>query len=96
MQRKSMTAFIEWHQLYIQMLTITQIVRILIIAALKCIFVHSDNSHACIAWECSVLWLFCPTVSVILSLQFNSLGPESCIFLRDLLLDPKSSIRSLQ
>nr|XP_046244025.1 NLR family member X1 [Scatophagus argus] len=31
-----------------------------------------------------------------LNLQFNSLGPKSCIFLRDLLLDPKSSIRSLQ
>ncbi|XP_029922118.1 NLR family member X1 [Myripristis murdjan] len=31
-----------------------------------------------------------------LNLQFNSLGPESCIILRDLLLDPKSSIRSLQ
>uniref|UniRef100_UPI0037E8E46F NLR family member X1 isoform X2 n=1 Tax=Semicossyphus pulcher TaxID=241346 RepID=UPI0037E8E46F len=31
-----------------------------------------------------------------LNLQFNSLGPESCILLRDLLLDPKSSIRSLQ
>ncbi|XP_045930013.1 NLR family member X1 [Micropterus dolomieu] len=31
-----------------------------------------------------------------LNLQFNSLGPESCIFLRDLLLDAKSSIRSLQ
>ncbi|KAM9358673.1 NLR family member X1 [Symphorus nematophorus] len=31
-----------------------------------------------------------------LNLQFNSLGPDSCILLRDLLLDPKSSIRSLQ
>ncbi|XP_068440427.1 NLR family member X1 isoform X2 [Clinocottus analis] len=31
-----------------------------------------------------------------LNLQFNSLGPESCFFLRDLLLDPMSSIRSLQ
>ncbi|XP_039978922.1 NLR family member X1 isoform X2 [Xiphias gladius] len=31
-----------------------------------------------------------------LNLQFNSLGSESCILLRDLLLDPKSSIRSLQ
>ncbi|CAL8344126.1 unnamed protein product [Arctogadus glacialis] len=31
-----------------------------------------------------------------LNLQFNSLGPESCIFLSDLLLDPKSDIRSLQ
>ncbi|KAM8767915.1 NLR family member X1 isoform 2-T6 [Acanthopagrus schlegelii] len=31
-----------------------------------------------------------------LNLQFNSLGPESCILLRDLLLDSKSSIRSLQ
>ncbi|KAF7658425.1 hypothetical protein LDENG_00013100 [Lucifuga dentata] len=31
-----------------------------------------------------------------LNLQFNSLGPESCILLRDLLLDPKSSVRSLQ
>lgn len=31
-----------------------------------------------------------------LNLQFNSLGPESCILLRDLLLDPKSSIISLQ
>uniref|UniRef100_A0A4W6C343 NLR family member X1 n=1 Tax=Lates calcarifer TaxID=8187 RepID=A0A4W6C343_LATCA len=30
-----------------------------------------------------------------LNLQFNSLGPESCILLRDLLLDPKSSIRAL-
>ncbi|KAA8594385.1 hypothetical protein FQN60_005219 [Etheostoma spectabile] len=30
------------------------------------------------------------------SLQFNSLGPESCILLRDLLIDPKSSIKSLQ
>ncbi|XP_078101929.1 NLR family member X1 isoform X1 [Sander vitreus] len=31
-----------------------------------------------------------------LNLQFNSLGPESCILLRDLLLDPKSSIKSLK
>ncbi|XP_068601907.1 NLR family member X1 [Brachionichthys hirsutus] len=31
-----------------------------------------------------------------LNLQFNNLGPESCILLRDLLLDPKSSIMSLQ
>ncbi|XP_033953423.1 NLR family member X1 isoform X1 [Pseudochaenichthys georgianus] len=31
-----------------------------------------------------------------LNLQFNSLGPESCILLRDLLLDPESCIRSLQ
>lgn len=31
-----------------------------------------------------------------LNLQFNSLGPESCILLRDLLLDPKSVIRSLK
>ncbi|XP_029964936.1 NLR family member X1 [Salarias fasciatus] len=31
-----------------------------------------------------------------LNLQFNSLGPESCILLRDLLVDPKSSIKSLQ
>ncbi|XP_032362598.1 NLR family member X1 isoform X2 [Etheostoma spectabile] len=31
-----------------------------------------------------------------LNLQFNSLGPESCILLRDLLIDPKSSIKSLQ
>ncbi|XP_054458377.1 NLR family member X1 [Anoplopoma fimbria] len=31
-----------------------------------------------------------------LNLQFNSLGPESCVLLRDLLLDPMSSIRSLQ
>uniref|UniRef100_A0A1A8UQZ7 NLR family member X1 n=4 Tax=Nothobranchius furzeri TaxID=105023 RepID=A0A1A8UQZ7_NOTFU len=31
-----------------------------------------------------------------LNLQFNSLGPESCVTLRDLLLDPKSSISSLQ
>ncbi|XP_034557043.1 NLR family member X1 isoform X2 [Notolabrus celidotus] len=31
-----------------------------------------------------------------LNLQFNSLGPDSCILLRDLLLDPKTSIRSLQ
>ncbi|XP_062242637.1 NLR family member X1 isoform X2 [Platichthys flesus] len=31
-----------------------------------------------------------------LNLQFNSLGPESCIVLGDLLRDPKSSIRSLQ
>ncbi|XP_069578611.1 NLR family member X1 isoform X1 [Brachyistius frenatus] len=31
-----------------------------------------------------------------LNLQFNSLGPESCILLRDLLRDPKSSVRSLQ
>ncbi|KAF3847303.1 hypothetical protein F7725_020331 [Dissostichus mawsoni] len=30
-----------------------------------------------------------------LNLQFNSLGPESCILLRDLLLDPESCIRSL-
>ncbi|XP_021437599.2 NLR family member X1 isoform X1 [Oncorhynchus mykiss] len=30
-----------------------------------------------------------------LNLQFNSLGPESCILLRDLLLDPNSTIRSL-
>ncbi|CAF95512.1 unnamed protein product, partial [Tetraodon nigroviridis] len=31
-----------------------------------------------------------------LNLQFNNLGPESCIILRDLLLDPNSSVRSLQ
>ncbi|XP_023121940.1 NLR family member X1 isoform X1 [Amphiprion ocellaris] len=31
-----------------------------------------------------------------LNLQFNSLGPESCILLRDLLLDSKILIRSLQ
>ncbi|XP_053177161.1 NLR family member X1 isoform X2 [Scomber japonicus] len=31
-----------------------------------------------------------------LNLQFNSLGPDSCILLRDLLLDPKSAIKSLQ
>ncbi|XP_070684677.1 NLR family member X1 [Pempheris klunzingeri] len=31
-----------------------------------------------------------------LNLQFNSLGPESCIHLRELLRDPNSSIRSLQ
>ncbi|KAM9317518.1 NLR family member X1 [Pholidichthys leucotaenia] len=31
-----------------------------------------------------------------LNLQFNSLGPESCILLRDLLLEPKAVIRSLQ
>nr|XP_057936465.1 NLR family member X1 isoform X1 [Doryrhamphus excisus] len=31
-----------------------------------------------------------------LNLQYNSLGPESCIFLRDLLLDPKISIKVLQ
>uniref|UniRef100_A0A8C2WM64 NLR family member X1 n=1 Tax=Cyclopterus lumpus TaxID=8103 RepID=A0A8C2WM64_CYCLU len=31
-----------------------------------------------------------------LNLQYNSLGPESCVLLRDLLLDPMSSIRSLQ
>ncbi|KAJ3590183.1 hypothetical protein NHX12_008137 [Muraenolepis orangiensis] len=31
-----------------------------------------------------------------LNLQFNSLGPDSCIILRDLLLDSKSDIRSLQ
>ncbi|XP_061574727.1 NLR family member X1 isoform X1 [Cololabis saira] len=31
-----------------------------------------------------------------LNLQFNSLGPDSCILLRDLLLDPKASITSLQ
>ncbi|XP_061136889.1 NLR family member X1 isoform X2 [Syngnathus typhle] len=30
------------------------------------------------------------------SLQFNSLGPDSCIFLRDLLLDSKSCVRVLQ
>uniref|UniRef100_A0AAQ6IM54 NACHT domain-containing protein n=1 Tax=Anabas testudineus TaxID=64144 RepID=A0AAQ6IM54_ANATE len=30
-----------------------------------------------------------------LNLQFNSLGPESCVILRDLLLDPESSIKSL-
>ncbi|XP_041850210.1 NLR family member X1 [Melanotaenia boesemani] len=32
----------------------------------------------------------------VLNLQFNSLGPDSCVLLRDLLLDPKSSISSLQ
>ncbi|KAM4566022.1 NLR family member X1 isoform 3-T3 [Odontesthes bonariensis] len=32
----------------------------------------------------------------VLNLQFNSLGPDSCILLRDLLLDPNSSIISLQ
>uniref|UniRef100_A0A665TEL8 NACHT domain-containing protein n=1 Tax=Echeneis naucrates TaxID=173247 RepID=A0A665TEL8_ECHNA len=31
-----------------------------------------------------------------LNLQFNSLGPESCLILRDLLLDSLSSMRSLQ
>uniref|UniRef100_A0A7N8YKN5 NLR family member X1 n=1 Tax=Mastacembelus armatus TaxID=205130 RepID=A0A7N8YKN5_9TELE len=31
-----------------------------------------------------------------LNLQFNSLGPDSCIILRDLLRNPKSAIRSLQ
>lgn len=31
-----------------------------------------------------------------LNLQFNSLGPDSCILLRDLLLDPKSSIETLK
>ncbi|CAJ1065904.1 NLR family member X1 isoform X1 [Xyrichtys novacula] len=31
-----------------------------------------------------------------LNLQFNSLGPDSCIFLRDLLLDPRASIKFLQ
>ncbi|TNN33966.1 NLR family member X1 [Liparis tanakae] len=31
-----------------------------------------------------------------LNLQYNSLGPESCVLLRDLLLDPLSPIRSLQ
>nr|XP_020474741.1 NLR family member X1 [Monopterus albus] len=31
-----------------------------------------------------------------INLQFNSLGPESCVVLRDLLLDPTSCIRSLQ
>ncbi|XP_061537664.1 NLR family member X1 isoform X2 [Phycodurus eques] len=31
-----------------------------------------------------------------LNLQFNSLGPDSCIFLRDLLLDSKSCVRVLQ
>ncbi|XP_034151604.1 NLR family member X1 isoform X2 [Esox lucius] len=31
-----------------------------------------------------------------LNLQFNCLGPESCILLRDLLLDPNCTIRSLQ
>ncbi|MED6277933.1 hypothetical protein CHARACLAT_018545 [Characodon lateralis] len=30
------------------------------------------------------------------SLQFNNLGPDSCILLRDLLLDPKTCISSLQ
>ncbi|XP_047246730.1 NLR family member X1 isoform X4 [Girardinichthys multiradiatus] len=31
-----------------------------------------------------------------LNLQFNNLGPDSCILLRDLLLDPKTCISSLQ
>nr|AXK69168.1 NLRX1 [Ctenopharyngodon idella] len=31
-----------------------------------------------------------------LNLQFNSLGPESCILLRDLLLEPNCTIKSLQ
>uniref|UniRef100_A0A8D3C4Q4 NLR family member X1 n=1 Tax=Scophthalmus maximus TaxID=52904 RepID=A0A8D3C4Q4_SCOMX len=31
-----------------------------------------------------------------LNLQFNSLGPDSCILLKELLQDPKNSIRSLQ
>ncbi|XP_010870358.2 NLR family member X1 [Esox lucius] len=31
-----------------------------------------------------------------LNLQFNRLGPESCILLRDVLLDPNCTIRSLQ
>ncbi|XP_058490943.1 NLR family member X1 isoform X1 [Solea solea] len=45
-----------------------------------------------------ILTILCPAFRHTrnLSLQFNSLGPESCIALRDLLLDPKSSIESLQ
>ncbi|MEQ2227245.1 hypothetical protein ILYODFUR_035807 [Ilyodon furcidens] len=35
-------------------------------------------------------------VLVGFSLQFNNLGPDSCILLRDLLLDPKTCISSLQ
>ncbi|XP_061683580.1 NLR family member X1 isoform X2 [Syngnathoides biaculeatus] len=31
-----------------------------------------------------------------INLQFNSLGPDSCIFLRDLLLDSKGCVRALQ
>uniref|UniRef100_A0A9J7YFW1 NLR family member X1 n=2 Tax=Cyprinus carpio TaxID=7962 RepID=A0A9J7YFW1_CYPCA len=31
-----------------------------------------------------------------LNLQFNSLGPESCILLRDLLLEPNCTIKSIQ
>ncbi|KAM6959227.1 NLR family member X1 [Aplochiton taeniatus] len=31
-----------------------------------------------------------------LNLQFNNLGPESCVLLKDLLLDPNCSIKSLQ
>ncbi|KAJ0063427.1 hypothetical protein NL108_002631, partial [Boleophthalmus pectinirostris] len=31
-----------------------------------------------------------------LNLQFNSLGPESCLLLRDLLRDPKSCIKTLE
>lgn len=53
-------------------------------ARLACVFNLSSQ------YECSVC------LSVVLSLQFNNLGPESCIILRDLLLDPNSSVRSLQ
>ncbi|XP_074535047.1 NLR family member X1 isoform X2 [Halichoeres trimaculatus] len=31
-----------------------------------------------------------------LNLQFNSLGPDSCIILRDLLIDPRTNIKTLQ
>ncbi|KAF3692566.1 NLR family member X1 Precursor [Channa argus] len=44
-----------------------------------------------------MLQILCPAFRHTrnLNLQFNSLGPESCIILRDLLLDPKSDVRSL-
>ncbi|XP_066519113.1 NLR family member X1 [Hoplias malabaricus] len=34
--------------------------------------------------------------TLCLNLQFNSLGPESCILLRDLLLEPNCTIKTLQ
>ncbi|KAM4590099.1 NLR family member X1 isoform 2-T2 [Fundulus diaphanus] len=47
---------------------------------------------------CNMLQMLGPALrhSHILNLQFNNLGPDSCILLRDLLLDPKTCLSSLQ
>lgn len=57
-------------------------------------FIQLNATSARLA--CVVNVVSCVSVFVVPSLQFNNLGPESCIVLRDLLLDPNSSVRSLQ